>query len=32
MYVGFAFPPFDTLKVGRFSDEVRALMLKPVGA
>ncbi len=29
--LGFA-PPFDTLKVGRFSDEVRALMLKPVGA
>ena len=25
-------PPFDTLKVRRFSDEVRALMLKPVGA
>lgn len=29
--LGFA-PPFDTLKVWRFSDEVRALMLKPVGA
>ena len=28
---GFA-PPFDKLKVGRFSDEVRTLMLKPVGA
>ena len=29
--LGFA-PPYDKLKVERFSDEVRALMLKPVGA
>ena len=29
--LGFA-PPYDKLKVERFSDEVRALILKPVGA